>query len=56
MSDVCAYTAAALDILLTANEGKAANDRTKFKVGKLSDYLNDNYVPVDIKKSIPVNR
>ena len=56
MSDVCAYTAMGIDILLTANELKAANDPAKFKTGKLSDYLQDDYIPVDINKSIAASR
>jgi peptidoglycan/xylan/chitin deacetylase (PgdA/CDA1 family) len=43
MSDTAAYTATALDILLTANEAKADSDPAKFKVGRLSDYLIDGY-------------
>lgn len=38
-----AYSAIALDILLTANEAKAAGDPSKFKVGRLADYLTDGY-------------
>jgi len=43
MLDSAAYTAIALDILLTANEAKADSDPSKFKVGRLSDYLMDGY-------------
>lgn len=43
MGDSCSYTPLALDILLTANEAKADSDPSKFKVGKLSDYLKDGY-------------
>lgn len=43
MSDSAAYTAMAVDILLTANEAKADSDPSKFKVGRLSDYLKDGY-------------
>lgn len=43
------YTAMAIDILLTANEAKADSDPSKFKVGRLSDYLNGNYSQVTKK-------
>ncbi len=43
MGDSEVYTATALDILLTANEAKADSDPSKFKVGRLSDYLTDGY-------------
>jgi len=43
MGDPEVYTATALDILLTANETKADSDPSKFKVGRLSDYLIDGY-------------
>lgn len=49
MSDTAAYTAAALDILLTANEAKADSDPSKFKVGRLSDYLVDGYSQINRK-------
>lgn len=43
MSDNSIYTPIALDILLTANEQKLDSDPSKFKVGRLSDYLTDQY-------------
>lgn len=43
MGDAEIYTAVALDILLTANEAKADSDPSKFKVGRLSDYLVEGY-------------
>lgn len=43
MTDSSQYTVMALDILLTANEAKADTDPSKFKVGRLSDYLTDGY-------------
>ena len=43
MTAAAKYTAHAVDLILTANEKKADNDPTKFKVGLLSDYLNENY-------------
>ncbi|CUH97627.1 putative secreted protein [Propionispora sp. 2/2-37] len=43
MTDSSRYTAVALDILLTANEAKDDSDPSKFKVGRLSDYLTDGY-------------
>lgn len=49
MSDVCAYTAMAIDILLTANEYREANDPRKFKVGRLSDYLTEEYLEYEGK-------
>lgn len=44
MSDTSPYTPIALDILLTANAAKADSDPTKFKVGRLSDYLTNGYI------------
>ena len=46
------YTAAALDILLMANEAKSDSDPSKFKVGRLSDYLIDGYSQIDRKKTL----
>ncbi len=43
MTAAAKYTAHAVDLILTANEKKADNDPTKFKVGLLSDYLTENY-------------
>lgn len=43
MSDTSKYTARALDILLTENEKRAADDPKKFAVGRLSDYLVPGY-------------
>lgn len=43
MSDTSKYTARALDILLTENEKRAADDPKKFEVGRLSDYLIPGY-------------
>ena len=43
MSDTSKYTARALDILLTENEKRAADDPMKFEVGRLSDYLIAGY-------------
>lgn len=43
MTAAAKYTAHAVDLILTANEKKADNDPTKFKVGLLSDYLNESY-------------
>ncbi len=44
MSDTSPYTPIALDILLTANKAKAESDPTKFRVGRLSDYLTNGYI------------
>jgi peptidoglycan/xylan/chitin deacetylase (PgdA/CDA1 family) len=44
MSDTSPYTPIALDILLTANAAKADSDPTKFRVGRLSDYLTNGYI------------
>jgi peptidoglycan/xylan/chitin deacetylase (PgdA/CDA1 family) len=44
MSATSPYTPIALDILLTANAAKADTDPTKFKVGRLSDYLTNGYI------------
>ncbi|GMB00499.1 polysaccharide deacetylase family protein [Pelosinus sp. IPA-1] len=52
MGDSCIYTPTALDILLTANEGKSDTDPSKFKVGRLSDYLIDGYSQINRKKSL----
>jgi|GEM_PF-229227 len=43
MSDTAKYTAVALDIVLTANERKSYDDPTRFEVGRLSDYLTEDY-------------
>ncbi|WP_094605561.1 hypothetical protein SPSIL_012900 [Sporomusa silvacetica DSM 10669] len=50
MGDSVIYTPAALDILLTANEAKADSDPSKFKVGRLSDYLFEGYSQINRKK------
>ncbi|CQR74893.1 Peptidoglycan-N-acetylmuramic acid deacetylase PdaA precursor [Sporomusa ovata DSM 2662] len=52
MGDSVIYTPAALDILLTANEAKADSDPSKFKVGRLSDYLFDGYSQINPKKTL----
>ena len=52
MGDSVVYTAMALDILLTANERKADSDPTKFKVGRLSDYLSADYFQMNRKKTL----
>jgi len=43
MTAAAKYTAHAVDLILTANEKKSDDDPTKFKVGLLSDYLNESY-------------
>ena len=43
MSDTSKFTPRALDILLTENAKKAADDPTRFEVGRLSDYLIKGY-------------
>ncbi len=48
MGDSCLYTAIALDILLTANAAKPDSDLSKFKVGRLSDYLVDGYPQIKL--------
>lgn len=55
MSDSAVCTAIALDILLTANEAKADSDPSKFKVGRLSDYLPEGYSQINRKKSLKLN-
>lgn len=55
MGDSSVYTAMALDILLTANEAKADSDPSKFKVGRLSDYVTDAYSQINRKKSLQLN-
>ena len=38
--------------MLTANEAKADSDPSKFKVGRLSDYLIEGYSQIDRGKSL----
>ena len=45
-------TAEALDVLLTKNEQKNDNDPSKFKAGRLSDYLRDGYDQGNPKKTL----
>ncbi len=45
-------TAEALDVLLTKNEQKNDNDPSKFKAGRLSDYLRDGYDQGNSKKTL----
>lgn len=52
MSDTSPYTAVSLDILLTANAAKADTDPSKFKVGRLSEYLSGGYTQFDRKKAV----
>lgn len=52
MGDNIAYTAMAIDLLLTVNAAKADTDPSKFKVGRLSDYLTDGYSQNNRKKSL----
>ena len=56
MGDYCVYTPMALDILLTANEAKADSDPSKFKVGRLSDYLTAGYSQINRKQSLRLNK
>lgn len=56
MSEDAVYTAMALDILLTANEAKPDSDPSKFKVGRLSDYLTAGYYQNDRKKIAEAER
>lgn len=55
MSDTAVYTAMALDIMLTANDAKPDSDPTKFKVGRLPDFLPEGYSQMDPKKSLQLN-
>lgn len=55
MGDSCIYTPVALDILLTANEAKADSDPSKFKVGRLSDYIIEGYSQSDRKASLKLS-
>lgn len=43
------YTARALDVILTANELRRNDDPLKFQVGRLSDYLTEDYSQADKK-------
>lgn len=43
MTDNAAYTAEALDYILTVNEARDDNDPKKFKTGRLSDHLKEGY-------------
>ncbi|EGO63733.1 polysaccharide deacetylase [Acetonema longum DSM 6540] len=56
MSDSSAYTAMALDILLTANAARTDSDPAKFKAGRLSDYLSAGYSQISRKQSLQLNR
>lgn len=55
MGDSSIYTPTALDILLTANETKSDTDPSKFKVGRLSDYLIDGYSQINRRKSLKLS-
>lgn len=55
MGDSSVYTPVALDILLTANEAKSDTDPSKFKVGRLSDYLIDGYSQINRRKSLKLS-
>ena len=56
MTAAAKYTAHAVDLILTANEKKADNDPTKFKVGLLSDYLNENYSQAKSPKEMSLTK
>lgn len=43
MTDKAAYTAEALDYILTVNDARDDNDPKKFKTGRLSDHLKEGY-------------
>ena len=43
MTDKAAYTAEALDYILTVNDARDDNDPKKFKMGRLSDHLKEGY-------------
>lgn len=49
MSASAHYTARALDVILTANELRRDDDPLKFQVGRLSDYLTEDYSQADKK-------
>ena len=53
MTSAAKFTANALDVILTANEKKADNDPTKFKVGLLSDYVDYGYSQAKSAKERP---
>lgn len=55
VGDASVYTSIGLDILLTANEAKADSDPSKFKVGRLSDYLIDGYSQINRKETLRLN-
>jgi peptidoglycan/xylan/chitin deacetylase (PgdA/CDA1 family) len=55
MGDSCIYTPVALDILLTANEAKVDSDPSKFRVGRLSDYLIDGYWQSNRKEALKLS-
>lgn len=52
MSDTARYTAEALDDVLTANDARADDDPKKFRVGRLDDYLKDDYSQEDDEEDI----
>jgi len=56
MSDAAPLTPVALDLLLTSNSSKADTDPSKFKVGRLSDYLVEGYSQIDRAKSLKLKR
>ena len=55
MTNTAKWTPIALDILLTANEAKPDSDPSKFKVGRLCDFLIDGYSEIDRQQSLNLN-
>ena len=55
MGDSTPHAAAALDILLTANERKGDSDPSKFTVGRLTDYLTAGYSQINRKQSLQLH-
>lgn len=50
MSENAVHTAQTLDILLTANEKKKKDDPSKFVLGRISDYIDENYNQVRLAR------
>ena len=47
MTETARYTAEALDDVLTVNDARADDDPKKFRIGRLDDYLRDDYSQKD---------
>lgn len=52
MTETARYTAEALDDVLTVNDARADDDPKKFRIGRLDDYLRDDYSQKDDEDQI----